>query len=237
MRLALALLAVSGLGAQTFNSGKLSYALPSASTFTLTGATVPAGSTVWVMFGTSDSCYGSTFTVSDAGGNTYTQIGTANSRTYACSAQFYARNVNGFSGSITVDPSVGFSAGIVGYAAITGADTSAPLDAYAIGGSIASPAVTGSITTTANTVIVSGTVNYYPSGTYTPGAGFTLPAGGTAGGTGGTGAIEYLSATPGTFTPSFTVTGSVYTASVAAAFKVAGSSGAPTVRKRVEISQ
>lgn len=220
--LTLLILLVSLSSAQTYNSSNMAFVLPSASTFTLTGVSASSGDTIWFVFSTNNSdCLSSTWTLSDSGGNTYTQIGTNETRTFTCTASFYAKNVTGFSGNIVIDPSVGFSSAILRYVSVSGVDHTAPLASNVQTVDDTTPCDATAITATGSEIIVTGVMNYYQSGTYTANNSFTIPTSGTITTTAGAGAIAYRAVTAGAYTPSFGVSGGggVYCTVMAASFK------------------
>jgi hypothetical protein len=230
------LLFVSAAYAQTLGNTKIAVASPSGNTFTITGISYSLHSTVWVFFGYNDSCYTSTFTVADSNANAFTAIGALQNRTYTCSQQFYLKDAPALSsGSITVTSAGGATSNIIiGVIEIVGADQTAPLEASGFGNE-----GTGSVSTSAalaaagGALMVAGVIDYYAADTFAAANSFTIPASGTVTNAIGSAGIEYRIVTAGSYTPSFTVTGTNYTTILAASFKASGAPPATTVRRRL----
>lgn len=229
------LLFVGAIHAQTLGNTKIALATPSADTFTLTGVSYSLHSTVWVFFGYNDSCYTSTFTVADSNGSTFVAIGAAQNRTYTCSQQFYLKDAPALSGgSITITSANGStSTMLIGVIEVVGADQTAPLETSGFGNEGTGDVSTSSALSVAGgALMVAGVIDYYDADTFAAANSFTIPASGTASGAGAA-AIEYRIVTAGSYTPSFTVTGSNYTTILAASFKAGGAPPPATVKRRI----
>jgi hypothetical protein len=230
------LLLASAAHAQTLGNTKIAIASASTNTFSLTGVSYSQHSTVWVFFGYNDSCYTSTFTVADSNANAFTAVGSLQNRTYTCSQQFYLKDAPALSGgSITVTSAGGATSGMtIGFVEIIGADQTAPLEASGFGNEGSGSVSTSSALSAAGgALVVAGVIDYYSGDTLAAANGFTIPPSGTVSNAAGSAGIEYQIVAAGSYTPSFTVTGSNYTTILAASFKASGAPPATATRRRM----
>jgi hypothetical protein len=231
------LLLVSGLSGQTFGNYKVIQTSGAGVNYTLTGVNVTAGSAVWVFFGGVGSCDINTYTAT-AGGQAMTPVGGLFSRTYTCAGQFLLSNSATISnGNIVVTVTVGgnpLGNMTLGYAEARAVDTASPLGASGTGTESGASVTSSALSVTGNQIIFAAVIDYYQD-TFTAGASYTIPTSGSVTGAGGAGAFEYRIVSAGSYSPSFSVTGSNYSTILAVSLK-AGSAPA-TVRKRVTVSQ
>lgn len=201
------------------------------STFLGTSIAAPATShtsgNLIVVIGTCRGGDGTDITsITDTAGNTYTRItGTYNS--FAGGIEiWYAKNITGnASNVVTINFNGSYSYRGIRVHQYSGCDTTSPLDQSAVGTGTSTAPATASVTTTqANEVLVGGD-GLWLSQTHTAGTGYTIRTIlGGAEPSGGDGEDRVVSSI-GTYTASYTLSGSTTWIIVIATFKQAAAGG------------
>lgn len=223
----------SAHGAISIIQSSAALVVASGANFTLTGKTLTAGSTVVVAMGLGGDI-GVSGGIADSGGvNTYAASVAKEDHNFSRLRSFVATNISALaSGTITYTCASACPGGMMMYLVEIGAVdlASAPVDTSSGTREGAGTLTTGSFSPSGSAAIVAFAHNYYGADTVAASSGWTN--GGTASGVDSVGvaAIATRIVAAGTYTPSFDVSGTVYSTAISMYFNA---SGGGAVRRRV----